>query len=633
MFRILYFELRRLINIKNILAFFFLLLMSFYYVGSGGQEFRALEEETENFLAFERIKNERILSYEHLGAIGFRILYHYSPLTVFHNSPESLTPYQATIDTSEIIRIDRNQKAGGVFRSLEKINGFSGFSFYFFSILLLLKGAENFKTANSVKTITLKLFFKEQLIRIFLFSTILALIYYLNIVFAKIMGISFSGGDILVYTSVSFFSLLFFIQFYFVGLLISLFTSGERKLTFLYSFIIWVVLLILIPSVLGKYLVNRVSLVGSTENLNLNKMNVLMDFENEAKEMIIKLPKNDREARKKTNELLVRKYFSESYLKNNKLEKEHFRKLGLINTFFSKASIFIPSAYFSFIQNETSSQGYSNHLEFFKYIMKIRDEFMKFYFKKRYFSTNGKIESFIKDDENIYHANSRLPSNFWVGLGITCFYSLMLFGLCLWLFQKRKNKGHNLNKPFPIDAAEPGMAIHAQCRDTETRNRAYNHLVRQEGVIGLDNFKPDDLDIELPPRAIVPYFCYIFGVKDIQKVEENIKKIGVKDYRHFKRMTRAELEQEDLLKLYCAVILAKAEHYDSIVLNETLDKVSPEFERRFLELLDVLLTRPKRIVYFSKRYFGTASFVKLGEMISDDELELSNMELKRVSLR
>ncbi len=127
--------------------------------------------------------------------------------------------------------------------------------------------------------------------------------------------------------------------------------------------------------------------------------------------------------------------------------------------------------------------------------------------------------------------------------------------------------------------------------------------------------------------------CYIFEVSDIQKVEENVNKLGVKDYQYFNFKKRADLEEEDLLKLYCAVILAKSEDYDGIVLNETLDKVSAEFERKFLDLLDELLTQPKRVFYASNRCYANAMALEADEMNSDDELELSNLKLNRVSLR
>jgi hypothetical protein len=64
--------------------------------------------------------------------------------------------------------------------------------------------------------------------------------------------------------------------------------------------------------------------------------------------------------------------------------------------------------------------------------MKLRNRFMQFYLEKRYETNDAAVESFVKNDENIFRARSRLPKTFWLGFLATGFYAAAFFVMAYW---------------------------------------------------------------------------------------------------------------------------------------------------------------------------------------------------------
>jgi hypothetical protein len=619
-------------NKRNLFFFIALLLLCLYFLNQGVTEYSSYKDKAKIFHDYENSRVSRYVTWDQYGINGFGLLYQPSPLIVFFHNSSVFENVETNIDTTEIIKIVDSYKGKSLFKKKNSLD-FSMIIFFFGSLLMMYLGFNNFMNYKHLSMfVNRKMIYFSILARLFILNAFFIFLYSGSFYFTVVRGVRFNHSHLQIFLLFALFSLILLTFFYLLGLLLFTLFSSKKLLPVV---LVWFVSVFVFPVLFNVWLTNKAEGIPIKENLNKEKLGILMDFESQVREEVIKLINKNVEKKEidQFHKEQAIKYLDHGYKINMNNEFEYFKLTAdLINKYKSRTIIF-PTTFYNLLSMENSSKGYLAYTRYLNHVLDIRDQFFKYYVKNRYDNFVKGIVPFIKGDENIFQAKSQLPDNFLIGFGVTCFYSLVLLGLCLLMFQRRNNVDRHLLKPFPINAAEPGMAIHAQCQDTETRNRVYNHLVRQNGVVGLDNFKSADLDIELPPRFIVPYFCYIFGVSDLRKVEENIKRLEVEDYRHFKRMKRSELNEEDLLKLYCAVMLAKAEKYDSILLNETLDKVSKDFERKFLELLDELLAYPKRVFYASNRCFENAMYLEVSEMTTDDELELSNLELKRVSLR
>jgi hypothetical protein len=68
-----------------------------------------------------------------------------------------------------------------------------------------------------------------------------------------------------------------------------------------------------------------------------------------------------------------------------------------------------------------------------------------------------------------------------------------------------------------IFGTERGRFYFVLCKDDAFRDRLFHQLSLEPGVMGLDQVKGEDIDPELPPRDIVPYFCHLRKVKDIEQ--------------------------------------------------------------------------------------------------------------------
>lgn len=108
--------------------------------------------------------------------------------------------------------------------------------------------------------------------------------------------------------------------------------------------------------------------------------------------------------------------------------------------FFYKLSLVFPTTFYHSTANEISSKGYKNFLEFFSYILNLKEKFGRFIIDKRYYSEDSKVISFVKADENMFYAQSRLPNYFWLGVALIFLYSIGLVFLSYFLFKKSLRK-------------------------------------------------------------------------------------------------------------------------------------------------------------------------------------------------
>ncbi len=245
------------------------------------------------------------------------------------------------------------------------------------------------------------------------------------------------------------------------------------------------------------------------------------------------------------------------------------------------------------------------------------------------------MESFIKGEENVFRAESRLPGNFWAGVGITGLYCLILFGLSLpVLYFKLNRKIKDKEKiNFNISALEQGKCFYLRCRTEAFRNRLFHQLAGQPNVLALEQMKAEDIDPDLLPRYIVPYLCHIRGIKDIDKVESLIERLGVEDFQYFKYKKREEVSEEEFKKIYAALMLAEAGDEQAIILNNFLAGERRSFERSLVEALLDIKRADEIIIYLSAENFEFLSATDMDEIPEGEDFEVSRVLLDRVCLR
>ena len=236
----------------------------------------------------------------------------------------------------------------------------------------------------------------------------------------------------------------------------------------------------------------------------------------------------------------------------------------------------------------------------------------------------------------MFRAESRLPGNFWMGVGITGLYCLIIFGVSLLVLHfklNRKIKDEDRVEFDLLDELEQGKAYFVLCRDGGIRNRLFKQLAAEPNIAGLDQVSGEDIDPELPPRDIVPYLCHVRGIEDIKKVKAIINRLGIEDFKYFDRRKPPEVSAEDLKKIYAALMLAEVEDREIILINNLLSGVSKQFDRQFIALLQELNAQGKKVIYLSDEIYMSVLAGDLFEIVPGDDFATQRINLKHVSLR
>lgn len=630
------YEIKGLNRKRHIIVLLFLLIFSLYFSLAGVFEYRTSLKEKENFVNFEKLRFKKYYTYDIYGTLGHQILLQYSPINIFFDSSSFLKPIEASLDVTEIIKITTSRKGKSLIGEDGFFKGFSGLIFIFGSLFTLLLGLDNFKTANRTRLPrSLLLIIRSQLIRMIYISVNLFILFILVFLFVKLFGISFTSEEIQNFMMFSFYSILMLLFFYIAGLTISAVTLNKRKLTIACGFFFWVMFVVFIPSLSSKYILNEAKKLPSEKTISINKFSKLLDFDIKATGLVSKVKKGDSQSRFEVIGELVEKFFNDVYEPNKKIESGHLEAIRKVVLLKQDISILFPTTYYYMLHDEISTKSYNSIIDFVNYTSNLRYDFMKFYYNKKYFSKDRNVESFIKEDENIFKAESRLPGNFWRGVGITGLYCLILFGVSLLVLHfklNRKPKERERIK-FELKKLEKGKAYFVLCKDEGVRSRLFRQLTGEANVAGLDQISGEDIKPELSPRDIVPYLCHVRGIKDIEKVKTIINRLGIEDFKYFNRRKPAEVSAEDLKKIYAAVMLFEAEDKEIVLINNLLSGVSKQFDRQLIGILQELNARKKMVIYLSDEIYMSVSTGDIFEIINDNDFEIQHINLKHVSLR
>ena len=421
MLAFLRFEGRRLFGEKKNLIFFgFISLFSAYFVWSGLNEHRQFQAEKRIFIKFEKEKAGQFISYAQYGAFGFRLLYETSPLNLFFVNSNILQDVESNIDSMEAIKMESSFKGNKLFLKRGYFKDFAGISFVFGSLFMLYLGHLALVSPAYLRFMTgcmsLKKYYAlataARLFWLDLFFISLGLgLFFL----VRLGGVGFSRSENMIFFCYLSFLVLLLDFIYLLGQLTTVLV-GFRRIFFFWFFIVWFVCIFLLPEINRISVFNKSQVLESAEKVNLEKFRTLMALEKKFSDY---LKSNSTEPLDKLRQMQKKfavQFMNSSYLVNTGLETKYLRDVERVIAGHEWQSVLFPTTYYYFLIGEASGKGYYGYLDFMDYIMKLRNRFVQFYLKKRYESNDTAVESFVKKDENIFRARSRLPKTFWLGL-------------------------------------------------------------------------------------------------------------------------------------------------------------------------------------------------------------------------
>lgn len=594
------FEAKRIYcNKKNIIILLFFLFFSLYVVNLGSEKYRGFLKEKENFIHYEKQKIKLYLNYEQYGAYGFRILFQPTSLAIFHSN--SFLSLEGTIDTKEIVNISINHKGKSIFVNNGVFGDFSSMFYIFGSLLMLYFGL------NSIPSLVLPQYDYEKSRATgvkkmkFVQETIFSRLVHLNGYFcsiiliayfaAKLCRIHITGVETNVYVHFSLYMVLFINFFYFMGILAAVIMSFKKSL-YIIAYALWFLLLFLAPEINRVDLEQRSHTIKSNETVNIKKLNNVMRFEMRYKKMIDTLKEEKVKNLKKVFDKFLIDYMKNEYSMNAKIENSMCEEVNKLIYHDENNSILLPSSFYLFLAKECSSYGHNGYQDFLKYIQNLKDEFSHYFFNRRYSGISSQVESFVKNDENIFKAACTLPGNFWRGFALTFFYTMLILGSVLYLLKRRikataeEDSDETTEMPeIDIKRMENGNTYFSLCRDMQARKRILDYLVNCGAAI-IEKLYLRNLDSGVSLKSWIAYECRERGIS-ADEIYMKSKESGIPQ-----KKLKAQLKTlgpEILNRIYLEIRLA--ENFNIYVCNDFMKDVSKEFEKDFKKKIGEIKNR------------------------------------------
>ncbi len=413
------------------------------------------------------------------------------------------------------------------------------------------------------------------------------------------------------------YTMLFLSFFYVSGLLISVVTIKNKKLTFRIAFLFWIILIVLIPELSKKFTENRANRIQSIEKINIEKLNTVMDFERKAMETYLEKIKKGNVDQLKLKREIISDYVNGGFKANEKIENELHNEVKGMVFFLEKFSLIFPTTYYPFLADEISGEGYYSYLSFFDSIKQIRRNFMKFYSDKRNFSKRTAVESFIKKDENIFKAKPHLPKTFWLAITILLALNsiLLLFTLKKTKYYLKQNRKKPFNSPFDFQKIKVGNVYYIFCGNEIQRDNLFDSLKGNE-TISIDPLTLDDFD----PNIKLKNFLHLaekIENTNTEKLHTYLQKLDIPSEMLNKRIE--EVPFETFKKFFCAVKFANQQNY--IIISDYARGSSKDFNHKFRSLLaDINKEEGKTILYLSSEMFDLLSVRLKAEEIRENSL-------------
>ncbi|MCP4154938.1 MAG: hypothetical protein GY757_44860 [bacterium] len=439
-------ELKQLLRKKIAVLLFVFLVLALYFVQNGVNRFATISENKKQFQEFEGLKIRQYQTLTQYGTYGWRILFVPSPLSILFVNSGTITEPVANVDSGERMQIYNSFKGRALF--VEKSGGFKDFSGIMLllgSLLALYLGYESMAHKDYLRFMTSFFGCRKLFLSILLSRLLSILLFFLFLMAAALALIRMNGlhpwqGEsfhLVIYLAALETMILFF---FLLGTIAGCFKSRFTGLVTLLA--AWFVLVFFIPGAVSTFTYNKAGNIISNYLLELEKLKRIMEIEKSIDEKIALEEENKKEQLRKE---LMEYHLDKGLKKILALEEQLEKEMDINVSFFHKLSIFFPSTFYLATGNEISSKGYENFIAYFRHVRKLKYAFIKFYvaekfrmifLKAKFPEKKIPIKSFVKNNENLFFARSRLPEGFQYGFLLNLTYIVLLCALAYRLFKK-----------------------------------------------------------------------------------------------------------------------------------------------------------------------------------------------------
>lgn len=423
-------------NPRNAVIFLLLYVSALLFVQVGVNQIHQSIQLKQKFQEIEKEKVNQYITYTQYGGYGIRVLFFPDQISLLFFNTGVIKDMTAYVDSGERLRIYLPLKGKNVFSLANKgFTDFSGVILFFGSLLALLFGFDSLINEEYLKFLSSLTRANHVFLSLLLARLLLVFLLFLLLFCFALVLIYLNGICLQVNLNFLYFFLVIVLNSFFFFALGMVFGTFKSKITgFVYAISGWFLLIFIFPGALNAYIEGKAADITPVYQLEMEKLKIVMEFEKRAIEKagILEYGKEVSDLDRKLMKDFLNKDFKKILLLEEKLTDQMRKHTSL----FQILSNFFPSSFYLSVNNEIGSRGYENLLDFYRRVLELKRKFVKFIIDKIYFENFSEVVPFIKGEENVYHARSRIPNYFWQGIMITLFHISYLLGISFFRFKK-----------------------------------------------------------------------------------------------------------------------------------------------------------------------------------------------------
>ncbi|MCU0287809.1 MAG: hypothetical protein MUF15_15640, partial [Acidobacteria bacterium] len=448
------YEVKLVLSMRNLFPILLILTVALGFIQYGVSTYKYSQEQKASFQTFETQIVDIYATYRHYATYGFRVMLLPAPESIFFTNSTVLQDMTGNIFPGHRLHIYKSLKGRNTF-DINKYSfaDFSGILFFLGSLMALLYGYTAFFNIEYQRFLTsftneLRMFFSTILARAIILAIIILFFITAAILLIVINGIPI-GID---WPMVLYFNKIYGVSIFFL-VLGSLFRTFEFQIMgFIGAVSSWFSFLFIIPFLVCIIVAAKSDFIKPENQLEIEKLKLVMDFEKKAKEnkVTLEINKNPENIHRE----YVRSYYKNEFSKIQALDEEMRVQMHELTKLYYKLSSFFPTTDYLAAINEISSKGYKALDASYRHLIQIKADFFKEYMEKVYFSSQPvKVEPFLKGDDNVFKSKPELPDYFHLG---NFFNLLWIVALSMFSFYRYKNNlfelpGKEKNVPEPQD--------------------------------------------------------------------------------------------------------------------------------------------------------------------------------------
>ena len=411
---------------RNLIVFLVMLLLLFYGVNKGIYNYKVMVENSKEFQKIEAMMFANVMTYLQYSNVGVRYMYVPSASVIFFTVPPLMSELAAKINSTINLDIYNNCKGSSVFASTNRdFLRFSGLLVLLGTLFVLFTGYESMYNKEYLKFLSSKFSHLKVFIAV-IFSRFISIVFSLLVLFGLMLGVVRLRGIVLMPTDVKglwvylLSTLLILLIFLVIGGMIGTMRSNTICVSMIMG--VWIVSVFIIPGLFDSIIEGKADDIVSSYKSDLNKYKKAADFERISEEKYGKFDQKNIVSERE----IIEDLWKNLYPKIAEIEERLKNEISQMIDKYRKLNILFPTSFYNLTALEVSSRGYENYLDFYNYTQDNQKKFSRFWLDRVYYNDPKELVSFIKGEENIFQAKSRIPRNFVPGVVLHLFYAAAL---------------------------------------------------------------------------------------------------------------------------------------------------------------------------------------------------------------